>query len=159
MFFISAVCPDCLFGNCTAVARSSVPKCSCVQGWTGPNCDVPLCNVPCVHGTCIRSNNFNTTTLLYSHTCQCDSGWTGSDCSVGLCINILPVLQCLTFFVSFSQRFARPDVKEALVLFPTRVIVSRNSQDLCAPLAPACTAAPTAQLVCCCRVFMLTDFE
>ncbi|PAV76611.1 hypothetical protein WR25_04754 [Diploscapter pachys] len=43
----------------------------CLWGWTGKDCDVPVCERKCYNGgVCIHPD-----------TCSCSSGWTGSDCS------------------------------------------------------------------------------
>ncbi|RHY10111.1 hypothetical protein DYB36_002112 [Aphanomyces astaci] len=55
------------FNNGTCVAPDT---CLCATGWTGTDCSVPICVVPCVHGVCTLPNG-----------CTCDLGWTGVVCS------------------------------------------------------------------------------
>ncbi|ETV80587.1 hypothetical protein, variant [Aphanomyces astaci] len=59
------------FNNGTCVAPDT---CLCATGWTGTDCSVPICVVPCVHGACTLPNR-----------CTCDLGWTGVVCSVAIC--------------------------------------------------------------------------
>ncbi|EFC45733.1 predicted protein [Naegleria gruberi] len=62
-------------GNCT-----DYDTCSCNDGWTGANCNIPVCfgvseGESCSqHGSCISNN-----------TCQCNNGWFGSNCSIHSC--------------------------------------------------------------------------
>ncbi|KAE9548533.1 hypothetical protein FO519_008258 [Halicephalobus sp. NKZ332] len=52
----------------------------CLEGWTGPDCDEPICRESCNHGRCVAPD-----------TCECPSGWLGSNCDVCMpsdsCVN------------------------------------------------------------------------
>ena len=49
-------------------------KCVCVMGWTGPQCQTPVCELTCLHGKCIAPNE-----------CKCNPGWTGPQCQTPVC--------------------------------------------------------------------------
>ena len=52
-------------------------KCVCVMGWTGPQCQTPVCELTCLHGKCIAPNK-----------CQCKLGWEGDSCQTPVCDKI-----------------------------------------------------------------------
>ncbi|XP_065343613.1 protein jagged-1-like isoform X2 [Cloeon dipterum] len=51
--------------NCTPAGEKI-----CIEGWDGPNCDVPVCKKGCLHGTCVRPGE-----------CICREGWGGDLCN------------------------------------------------------------------------------
>ncbi|XP_055702151.1 protein cueball-like isoform X1 [Phlebotomus papatasi] len=59
-------------------------RCMCQNGFTGENCEVPLCYNYCVHGKCFISNTG------YAE-CKCDPGYHGERCQqdvcTGFCLN------------------------------------------------------------------------
>jgi hypothetical protein len=65
------VCPDgCLNGgSCTADGT-----CTCLAGWSGATCAVPVCASGCNNGTCSAPG-----------LCTCTSGWSGSTCLTPVC--------------------------------------------------------------------------
>eukprot|EP01080_Neovahlkampfia_damariscottae_P007011 gene7011-11176_t len=68
-------------GNCTTVG-GQLDKCACDDGWTGDQCQYPICfgiaatepSVCSSHGNCTQPD-----------TCVCSSGWTGSKCEIPIC--------------------------------------------------------------------------
>jgi hypothetical protein len=87
---------------------TSIPVCSCFQGFTGQLCEQPVCaGTPycsgSLHGTCISSQG--------SASCRCIGSWTGGACeirtwpSTSACdVSDLSLAICLTLL---PQRFAR----------------------------------------------------
>eukprot|EP01118_Nematostelium_gracile_P006366 TRINITY_DN2051_c0_g1_i5.p1 TRINITY_DN2051_c0_g1~~TRINITY_DN2051_c0_g1_i5.p1 ORF type:complete len:521 (+),score=75.98 TRINITY_DN2051_c0_g1_i5:466-2028(+) len=76
-----AVCPDDCSGNGECDGTGQTPFCRCtVQGWTGSNCNTPVCpgNGCSSHGRCVGNAG-------RSPTCQCDPGWRGSACNIADC--------------------------------------------------------------------------
>jgi len=60
------------YNNGTCVAPNT---CSCAKGWTGFNCNIPICKQICNHnGNCTNPD-----------VCTCAQGWSGYDCSIPLC--------------------------------------------------------------------------
>ena len=60
------------FNNGTCVAPNT---CQCAKGWSGYNCNTPVCDKPCLHGgNCTQPNQ-----------CTCEKGWTGPTCLTPLC--------------------------------------------------------------------------
>ncbi|OWF55670.1 uncharacterized protein LOC110456866 [Mizuhopecten yessoensis] len=51
----------------------------CCTGYTGPSCRTPICNPPCIGGTCVSPNR-----------CQCDNAHTGSTCQTVVCSHLKP---------------------------------------------------------------------
>ncbi|XP_021363664.1 uncharacterized protein LOC110456921 [Mizuhopecten yessoensis] len=51
----------------------------CCTGYNGPSCRTPICNPPCIGGTCVSPNR-----------CQCDNAHTGSTCQTVLCSHLKP---------------------------------------------------------------------
>ncbi|KAG2378946.1 hypothetical protein C9374_007584 [Naegleria lovaniensis] len=81
--------PQCQFSNCANHGNFSnvTMTCNCFSGYTGMNCEIPICNnipandtsnVCSRHGTCVDMN-----------ACMCESGYQGSDCQIPLCYDIL----------------------------------------------------------------------
>eukprot|EP00804_Cyclotella_cryptica_P001991 CCRYP_007413-RA/>CCRYP_007413-RA protein AED:0.05 eAED:0.03 QI:0/0/0/1/1/1/4/0/2016 len=63
------------FNNGTCIAPN---KCECSPGWTGKDCNIPICENTCLHnGNCTHPN-----------TCTCERGWSGDDCSIALCAQV-----------------------------------------------------------------------
>ena len=51
------------------------PMCVCKPGWSGIDCETPVCPNGCGgHGSCDAVNN--------DGTCDCSGGWSGSNCTV-----------------------------------------------------------------------------
>ena len=49
--------------------------CECDKGWIGYDCGTPICNPPCIHGTCVDYN-----------TCTCENeNWIGEFCNIPIC--------------------------------------------------------------------------
>jgi len=80
-FIVSTQCfpapsctPGCNNGKCV-----ENNKCQCNTGWSGANCDVPVCNPICnpLKGKCASVNNVNQ--------CQCNAGSTGPTCDLPTC--------------------------------------------------------------------------
>ena len=70
---------ECLNPNCTCIngeCYTNYPedKCDCFDGWTGIECNTPICNPSCVNGIC------NTPGV-----CTCNTGWTGILCNEPIC--------------------------------------------------------------------------
>lgn len=57
---------DDIFGHYTCGNRGQKV---CMTGWTGENCETPICPDGCQHGTCVRPG-----------VCQCRNGYKGSRC-------------------------------------------------------------------------------
>ena len=87
------------FNNGTCVAPD---VCECPYGWTGHNCNKPLCETTCFHGgNCTQPNK-----------CTCERGWTGDTCTIPMCaqdclnggVCIAPdTCQCLQWENSFRD--------------------------------------------------------
>lgn len=69
-------CVDQVIRGCYNNGTCVMPDtCACAKGWTGSNCNIPLCQFACKHnGNCTGPDE-----------CTCEKGWTGSDCSVPMC--------------------------------------------------------------------------
>ena len=79
--------------------------CQCIDGWSGNDCDVPICNTTCNNGTCVAPNTCqcdegymglycttpvcdvpcNNGTCVAPNTCQCDEGYEGLQCTIPVC--------------------------------------------------------------------------
>uniref|UniRef100_A0A3Q2DST6 Schwann cell-specific EGF-like repeat autocrine factor n=1 Tax=Cyprinodon variegatus TaxID=28743 RepID=A0A3Q2DST6_CYPVA len=60
-------------GECTAV--NGVAKCICPSGWTGSECQYPICPQGCRNGgTCMAPG-----------ICSCPEGWLGGACHTAVC--------------------------------------------------------------------------
>ena len=79
------------YNNGTCVAPNT---CVCAEGWTGPDCSVPVCTQTCSRDADevpeIDSNNLprftkGTGNCTLPDTCTCEVGWSGTDCSTPLC--------------------------------------------------------------------------
>ena len=49
-------------------------QCVCLDGWDGEDCEIPICNPVCVHGTCNDQQK-----------CVCENDWTGDACDQPVC--------------------------------------------------------------------------
>ena len=51
-------------------------QCHCVKGWTGFQCEIPICTIPCysIGGNCTAPD-----------TCTCNAGWTDALCETRMC--------------------------------------------------------------------------
>lgn len=68
---------DCNGGSCRVDGQTSI--CECLEGWSGPTCDTPVC-VPknCNNnGTCLDNGDPN---------CDCPLGWSGPTCDTPVCV-------------------------------------------------------------------------
>ena len=65
-FLVLAICAQgCEWGACT-----SPDQCTCLSGWSGVACDIPVCDPPCnTHAHCSQPN-----------TCECVGQWRGANC-------------------------------------------------------------------------------
>eukprot|EP00606_Chrysophyceae_sp_TOSAG23-5_P000871 GSChrysophyteH2.ASY1.ANO1.62.1 assembled CDS len=87
------------YNNGTCVAPNT---CECSEGWTGYNCNTPVCQQTCLHGgNCTQPG-----------ICTCERGWTGDVCTEPLCaqdclndgVCIAPdTCQCLQWENSFRD--------------------------------------------------------
>ncbi|CAM9450628.1 unnamed protein product [Ascophyllum nodosum] len=60
------------YNNGTCVAPDI---CACAEGWTGHDCSIPVCPIPCQHnGNCTLPG-----------VCSCARGWTGEYCTQPMC--------------------------------------------------------------------------
>merc|ERR1719329_902818 len=70
------MCVDQVVRGCANNGTCIAPDvCRCATGWTGNDCQIPLCTQTCMHqGNCTNPD-----------ICTCERGWSGYDCSIPLC--------------------------------------------------------------------------
>eukprot|EP01138_Halocafeteria_seosinensis_P009016 gb/GECG01009215.1/.p1 GENE.gb/GECG01009215.1/~~gb/GECG01009215.1/.p1 ORF type:complete len:599 (+),score=36.09 gb/GECG01009215.1/:1-1797(+) len=62
---------NCKHGVCNTKENGSLILCECNPGWNGTECDAPICDPKCVHGTCDKP-----------YGCDCEEHWFGAHCDV-----------------------------------------------------------------------------
>lgn len=69
-------CTDQVVRGCHNNGTCIAPNvCRCAKGWSGSDCNVPLCTQKCLHhGNCTSPD-----------VCTCERGWEGYDCSIPIC--------------------------------------------------------------------------
>ena len=101
----TAPCPT----NATCTNLPGSFECVCITGWTGSNCDVPVCAPACVNGTCAAPN-----------TCTCLTGWTGTLCDSPVCAPVCVNGVCTSpGTCTCDPGFSGPDCSISLGGLPT----------------------------------------
>jgi len=99
--FEGAECDSNLHLKCINGLLLDKSKCRCFNGWTGAQCDVKKCELPCLHGKCdfleeesekrfvqitsTSQKDTNEKMKNYVSKCICEEGYTGKFCHVNLC--------------------------------------------------------------------------
>lgn len=58
----------------------------CIEGWSGADCNTPVCSGGCGHGKCTAPGHCECSGHFTGAQCdQCQSGWSGSNCDKPVC--------------------------------------------------------------------------